>query len=292
MRTSPKFLVFALAAVVSAGTLFAREPAAPNTSLPRFALLPATRCDQTADVRQCHVARPKDWSSDEQRDVRDTMRRLTAREAVQGLLVAAQENGYNGFRRYTTDTKDDPTYGPVGTFNPGFVLFDAKIIGLTDAYFQTAHVRDPLSDYRYGDLILVHELAHAFDDRTASNEPEFRSVAGWVLKDSRWVYARRVKYPEYLSVYADTLTLYASGRYSEAWTKDRSFATSMRFPLPTIQSLASPRESFADVLAHLIVDPKAATYLEPELVQWFERHTFPGLIEKARRFDAADYDLF
>jgi hypothetical protein len=292
MRIEAKFLVFSLAAVVSVGHLAAREPGPRDPSRARFSFLPPARCDQAPDARQCVATQPKAWSAEEERDVRDAMRRLAAIDLVQGLLVAARENGYDGFRRYMTDTKDDPTYGPVGTFNPGFVLFDARVIGLTDAYFQTASVRDALSDYRYGDLILVHELAHAFDDRRASNEPGFKSVTGWVFQNDRWAYTHRVRYPEYLGVYADTLTLYASGRYSEAWRRDRSFATSMKFPLPTIQSLASPRESYADILAHLIVDPRATTYLKPEVVQWFDQHAFPVLVEKARLFKAADYDLF
>jgi hypothetical protein len=59
--------------------------------------------------------------------------------------------------------------------------------------------------------------------------------------------------------------------------------------LPTIESLASPGETFADILAHLIVDNGAPTYLKPEVVEWFESQIFPLLREKARRFNAADY---
>jgi hypothetical protein len=85
-------------------------------------------------------------------------------------------------------------------------------------------------------------------------------------------------------VYADTLTLYATGRYGEARKRDRSFATSMKVPLPTIQALASPDETFADILAHLILDDRAGAYLEPHVVRWFEADVFPALREKALRF--------
>jgi hypothetical protein len=288
-----KNLVLALlVAAAFSGQSFAREGATSASAAYGFSLLPAEKCNEARDVRQCLAARPKAWSADERRLIQEAMRRLTAHELVQGLLVGAQENGYSGLQRYSTYAKQDATHGPTPTFSPGFVLYISKVIGLTDAFFQTESVRDPISDYRFGDLTLVHELVHAFDDRQKSAEPGFRSVTGWAFKNNRWAYVNRVDYSEYLGVYANTLTLYASGRYGEARTRDRSFATSMRFPLPTIQSLARPDECFADILAHLIIDSRASTYLQPEVVEWFERNVFPALIENARRFKAADYELF
>lgn len=251
-------------------------------------LLPAAKCEEAPDVRQCVVAGPKEWSADERMVVEESLRRLAADELVQGLLVGAQENGYRGLRRYSTDTKRDAAYGPVPKFNPGFVLYTPKIIGITDAFFETRNVKDPISEYRFGDLILIHELAHAFDDRRGSTELGFTSMAGWVFRNNRWEYANPVSASAYNGVYAETVTLYARGRYGEAWTRDRSFATSMTFPLPTIQALATPGESFADILAHLIVDTRATTYLKPTVVGWFESNVFPTLRDKARRFKAAN----
>jgi hypothetical protein len=256
-----------------------------------FSLLPAAKCDEAYDVQQCLVARPKEWSTDERGAIQDSIGRLTAHALVQGLLVGARENGYDGLRRFASDTRHDPTHGPVPKFSPAFVLYRSKVIGITDAFFQTRNVRDPISDYPFGDLILVHELVHAFDDRRVSTELGFPSVTGWVFRNNRWEYANPVGFSAYNGVYAETLTLYARGRYAEAWTRDRSFATSMTFPLPTIQSLASPGEAFADILAHLIVDGKATTYLKPDVVRWFESNVYPALIEKARRFTAGDYHL-
>jgi hypothetical protein len=280
-----------IAAALLSGPTIAGE-AAIGRAAAGFSLLPAAKCAEARDVRECLTSRPKEWSADERRLIHDSMRRLAAHELVQGLLVGAQENGYKGLRRYSTDIKHDPDHGPVATFNPGFVLYSAKIIALTDAFFQTEDVRDPISDYRFGDFVLVHELVHAFDDRTKSSEPGFASVAGWTFRNNRWEYVNRVDLSEYLRVYGDTVTLYANGRYSDAFTRDRAFATSMKFPLPTIQSIARPDESFADILAHLIVDRTATTYLKPAVVEFFEDHVFPALRENARNFNAADYDLF
>lgn len=254
---------------------------------PGFALLPAAKCNDAVDGRQCAVAGPKEWSSDERRAMEDTMRRLIANELVRGILVSVQENGYNGFSRYATSTKLDPKFGQVAMFSPGFVVHVSKTIGITDAFFQTESVRDPISDYRYGDVILIHELVHAFDDRRRSADAQFRSVTGWMSKNDRWHYSNPVDRVEYHQVFADTLTFYSQGRHSDAWQRDRAFATSMAFPLPTIQSLVNPEESFADILAHLIVDPKASTYLKSEVIDWFAATVFPVLRENARRFNGS-----
>ncbi len=292
MRTELKIFVLFVAAAAVTRPTFAREGTTIGGSAPAFSLLSPTKCEEANDVRQCRTAQPKDWSTEDRRVVQEAMRRLKDHELVRGVLVGAQENGYRGLRRYSTDTQEDPTHGPVAKFNPGFVLYTSKVIGLTDAFFQTEDVRDPISDYRFGDFVLIHELIHAFDDRKKSSDRAFTTMTGWVFRNDRWEYVNRVGLSDYLGVYADTLTLYASGRYAEAWARDRSFATSLRFPLPTIQSLVRPDESFAGILAHLIVDSRAATYLKPELVEWFESNVFPTLRENAKRFNAADFDLF
>ena len=122
--------------------------------------------------------------------------------------------------------------------------------------------------------------------------PGFTAVSGWVFRNNRWDYDFPVSVSAYSGVFAESLTLYGRGHYGEARTRDRSFATTLAFPLPTLQSLASPGEAFADILAHLIVDRRAATYLKPDVVTGFEGNVFPVLIDKGRRFRPADYDLF
>ena len=286
------FLLALVAAAAAASHPSARERALTNGNVPGFTLLPAAKCGEASDARHCLVAGPKEWSADERQVIQETLRRLTANALVQGILVGAQDNGYAGLRRYATDTKQDPTYGLAPKFSPGFVHYPSRVIGITDAFFQTADLTDPISGYRFGDAILVHELIHAFDDRERSTDPGFTAVSGWVFRNNRWDYDFPVSVSAYSGVFAESLTLYGRGHYDEARTRDRSFATTLAFPLPTLQSLASPGEAFADILAHLIVDRRAATYLKPDVVTWFEGNVFPVLIDKGRRFRPADYDLF
>ena len=250
---------------------------------PQFALHPPARCADALDRAHCEASAPKAWTAQEQRAVNDTLERLAAHELARGVLAAAHAGGYTGLQRYRTDTQRNAAGVYVTKFGPAFVLFGPKIIGVTDAFFELAELQDPIGNYRIGDLVLLHELAHAYDDRALSTQPEFTALTGWQSIKGRWEYTNRVSISEYNGVYAETVTLYARGRSLEAWTRDRSFATKMRVPLPRIQALATPGESFADILAHLILDPEAATYLPEGVVKWFEQRVYPALRDHARK---------
>jgi hypothetical protein len=287
MERSMRFFVLALGlAATCAPHITSLEAKLDTAAASPYALafLPPAKCDEAPDMRQCLVASPKEWSDGERRAIEESLQRLTTSELVRGILVKAVENGYVGIRRYSSDTKREPSGAHVTKFSPGFVLYTSKVVGITDAFFETADMKDHISGYRFGDFILLHELIHAFDDRKESTRPGFTSATGWVFRNNRWVYTNSVGISEYNGVFADTLTLYARGRYADAWMRDRSFATAMRFPLPTIQSLATPGESFADILAHLILDPTAATYLKRPVIDWFETQVFPTLRHDASRF--------
>jgi hypothetical protein len=246
-----------------------------------FSFLPPLPCGQTPYHEQCRVARPKDWTVEERRHISDALDRLSAHELARGILAGARDNGYEGFQRYSTDTRRNESGEQVAKFSPGFVLFDAKTIGITDAFFEMADVRDPIAAYRLGDFVLLHELIHAFDDRQHSTAAGFTAATGWLQQNGRWAYTNRVSVSDYNGIFAETLTLYARGRYLDAWTRDRGFATTLAVPLPRIQSLATPAEAFADILAHLILDSTARSYLKPSVVAWFESDVFPALRARA-----------
>jgi hypothetical protein len=282
-------LLLLMMAASAAGQPSRPDGTATTGSATPFSLLPAANCDNALDVRHCMVAAPKDWIAEERQTIQAILHRLSGNELVQGILVGVRENGYSGLQRYASDTRHDAASGRVPKLSPGFVLYPARVIALTDLFFQTDDMKDSISGYLLGDVILMHELIHAFDDRTLSGEAGFTSVTGWQRRDGQWAYSYRVDYSGYHGVVAETMTLYARGRYRDAYARDRAFATSMRVPLPTIQSLATPEETFADVLAHLIVDPNATSYLKQEVVAWFEAHVFPTLRENARRYKAEDY---
>lgn len=265
--------------------LMAASAAAPLDA--PFALLPAATCDDRTDDRQCAVAGPKEWSAEERRAVADAMGRLRGFELARGVMAGARDNGFDGLRRYATATRRDPSVGRVSMFSPGFVLYGSRTIGITDAFFQIDTVHDTAAGYRFGDAVLLHELVHAFDDRQRSADATFRALAGWELKHDRWAYTNPVDVVRYRSVFAETLMLYARGQHGDARARDRSFATAMPVPLPTIQSLVNPDECFSDILTHLILDPTSRSYLRRDLVEWFEAHVFPELRAKARAVEAA-----
>jgi hypothetical protein len=257
---------YAIAALIGAALL-----------APELPMLPPARCAAAADTAHCEAAQPKSWTDDERITMRAAIERLSANELARGIVAGAVANGYRGLHRYVTDTQRHVNGGYETKFGPGFVLYAAKVIGVTDAYFWLAEMRDPRAGYRVADVVLLHELIHAYDDRERSIDREFTALAGWKFENGRWAYQNRVSWSAYNGVYAETLTLYARARYADAWERDRTFATSLAFPLPRIQSLVTPAEAFADILSHLILDPTSRDYLAPSMVEWFERRVFPAL---------------
>ena len=265
---------FVLAAVLSSGIVST------------FPLLPAARCSDAVDAAQCEAASPKEWTPEERQLVQASLDRLATTDLGRGILEGARANGYRGLQRYRAEVQRNAAGTYETKFGPGFVLYTPKIIGITDAFFELAAVRDARGGYRVGDLVLLHEIVHAFDDRKRSTAEEFTALTGWRLEKGRWQYTNRVSYSAYSGVYAETLTLYARGRYEDAWTRDREFATSLPVAVPRIQSLVTPAETFADVVAHLILDPTAREYLSPALVAWVQKNVFaprPPALQVRRR---------
>jgi hypothetical protein len=60
---------------------------------------------------------------------------------------------------------------------------------------------------------------------------------------------------------------------------NRSLALKLRpTRVPSIRATRSPAEAFAEIGAHLVLDPKARTYLPADIVDYFDRHVFvPGV---------------
>jgi hypothetical protein len=252
----------------------ASMPPAQDTAL---AFAPPAVCAEAPDRHHCEAASPQDWTAAERRIVEDALNRVLAHDLGRAIVERARTNGYRVLHRYRTDVQRNRSGQYESKFGPGFVLYPAKVIGITDAFFELAELRDARGGYRVGDLVLLHELVHAFDDRQRSIDTGFAALTGWKFEDGRWHYTNRVSYSGYSGVYAETLTLYARGRYDEAWSRDREFATSLPNPLPRLQSLVTPAESFADIVAHLILDPTAREYLAPPVVEWVEKHVFAAL---------------
>jgi hypothetical protein len=54
--------------------------------------------------------------------------------------------------------------------------------------------------------------------------------------------------------------------------------------VPSIQATRSPAEAFAEIGAHLVLDPKARAYLPAEIVAYFDREVFVSA-RPARRIE-------
>jgi len=46
-----------------------------------------------------------------------------------------------------------------------------------------------------------------------------------------------------------------------------------------MRALDSPSEAFAEIGAHLLLDPTVATYLKPEVTEYFRDRVFPAFAD-------------
>jgi hypothetical protein len=73
-------------------------------------------------------------------------------------------------------------------------------------------------------------------------------------------------------VNGERLKLITAGKHEADWQMSRSFAiVSLRGRLPSLHALEGYREAFAEVGAHLLLDPHSRKQFEPRVVQYFER---------------------
>ena len=66
-------------------------------------------------------------------------------------------------------------------------------------------------------------------------------------------------------------------------TLNRSLALKLRpTRVPSIRATRTPAEAFAEIGAHLVLDPKARTYLPADIVAYFDRQIFVAARPAAR----------
>jgi hypothetical protein len=107
-----------------------------------------------------------------------------------------------------------------------------------------------------------------------SESAEFAALIGFVSAGAKLRFAASTE-SEVLALtrYGDAITRVPAGNRVELWRTSRSFALQMRpVRIPSMQSLQSPGEAFADIGSHLILDRRARRYLPKQIVAYFDKH--------------------
>lgn len=144
-----------------------------------------------------------------------------------------------------------------------------KSINISDFVFFAGAPRDPISGYDFAQKTFVHELAHAYDNGTIG--ADFLELVGWQQVDGAWT-LRGVDMAEVNSTYAEVKRIGFEGlndppKLVEAMRLNRDYG--MKHGFPTVYAMTNPSECFAEIAAHILVDPAHARYLSFDVVEWF-----------------------
>ena len=156
---------------------------------------------------------------------------------------------------------------------------------MSDLAFLNDFPSDPISGYNVLQKTFVHELSHAFDGGTISND--FLELTGWEQHEGRWS-LKGVDMDKVRSTYAEIKKLAWEGLNENKTEKivaalklNRDFGMANGFP--TTYAMITLSECFAEVASHFLVDPIYSTYMNQEVVLWFKEHFFPKISTSAKQ---------
>ena len=221
----------------------------------------------------CAIAAPQEWTAGETALVSGALDEIVGTDLGRQIIDRALSNGFRTIRRFARGARldgersyqlDAPTVATTHHDEAN----DIKTIDLTDRFFERQSLRDQFSGppgYLLTTEVLAHELVHAVDlDQRYSGTETFRRGV-------------RLGMPAALQADVDAANaarraLVDAGRHTDDWYASRSFAVvRLRGRLPSLHALEGYREAFAEVGAHLVLDPNARTQFEPRVIQYFTR---------------------
>ena len=241
-----------------------------------FTFAPGDCARSTAD---CTLRMPQEWTTTELDLVRRAIDEIVDKPAGKDIVRRTQARGVRVLRRYnvglTSNSEAVPAIVASLRRSPAFIGIDVN-----DRFFANGSNRDRFSGkpgYLLAAQLLLHECMHAVDEW--STKPEFVSLVGFVRTGERWRFA--VKTPDEVTALVrfdkDLASFEKSGDWEAEWRINRTLALGMRpVRVPTMQSIRSPAEAFAEVGSHLILDQAARRYLPSDLVAYFDANVFVG----------------
>src|SRR5262245_5272007 len=228
----------------------------------------------------CHERGPRSWKRHEIESLHTAIDDVLQRPLGPAVIRESQRRGADVLQRYTLGTENDGTVSHI--VNSAFHSSSdgRSFIEVTDRFFEKGGKRDQRSRYLLQTRILLHELFHAIDDqgqRFSMANDEFASLIGLIYIDNGWRRINATESEEQIQydVANRIKQLLTKNQYEDAWNTGRVYATRPEIALPSIRALDSPAEAFAEIGAHLLLDPAVATYLKPQVIDYFRDRVFP-----------------
>jgi len=221
-------------------------------------------------VAYCEARAPQSWEPREIQVVRSALDEIAANPLGRAVIARARAHGYLAFRRFRHYAVRHPDgrieTRPTVSASAHTSVFGVNSIDVNDLFFNYAGAVDGFSGtpgYALPAAILLHELVHGMDQGTYSESTEFRERMGLAIRSEeerrQWARFRDEK-----------IRLLTDGQYEAAWRIDRTYAiTILNGRLPTMAAVQDPVEAFAEIGAHLVLDPNAPKQIDPRVVDYF-----------------------
>ena len=292
MRQRLAASIVTAAAVLAAGVARsspAQQPAAPQPTAPavgRFAYVTGSCADVIPPY--CNVATGLAWTPAETSTLDVIFQEITSSE--HGRLVVTRALALWGtapeIRRFGVCLSPTGIVEPIAASR--YVYGQTHFFFLCDSFFRQNGLRDRHSGspgYRLQAEIMAHELFHVVDQsgrRFSRAGNEFAELVGlrpvpgypgaWIPTD--------ITAPE--AAENDRVRLNINRIFAAdieaAIDASRTYALGFRLKsFPSLVAMTSPSEAFAEIGAHLLLDPTARQYLDADVVAYFDHTVFPSL---------------
>jgi hypothetical protein len=233
-------------------------------------------------ARDCQSRGPKAWTDDEASLVSAALNAIAARPIGRLVLDRVALHGVTTLRRFSTGAPDQKDIRSASA-----AQFDrrppAHAIDIHDLYFTYRGVRDRFSGrpgYLLTAEILLHECFHVLDE--GKDSLAMAGLAGFSRSGTGWHFS--ILTAEDVVVFNSLSAAIARGQGDDQ-TLNRSLALKLRpTRVPSIRATRSPVEAFAEIGAHLVLDPNARLYLPADIVAYLDRAVFVP-VRRARRLE-------
>ncbi|HEU4935334.1 MAG TPA: hypothetical protein VFT39_02695 [Vicinamibacterales bacterium] len=226
----------------------------------------------------CQIREPKEWTDAEASVVSAALDAIAATPLGRLVLDRVALQGVTTLRRFRTGApgpRDDLGVGSTAQFDR---TSPAHAIDIHDLYFSYRGVRDRFSGqpgYLQTAEILLHECFHVLDDGTGSLA--MARLAGFNRSATGWHFSILTTEDALVfnTMSAADKQLRAGDRSVDVLRLDRSLALKLRpTRVPSLRATRNPAEAFAEIGAHLVLDPRARRYLPADIVSYFDRQIF------------------
>ena len=247
------------------------------TDIQGFKLQPWKDC--ASDI-PCEIIEPKDWSYGEIEFVSNALIKFRS-GGLRHILNTIQSFGYNTIERssfwYFLRFDFEKIFAHDRTSETSAVTIESEERGtivLTDTFFNEPVKIDPISGENHQEIILLHELAHAYDlHRVFSTSQEFLNLSGFEI-DNIVPTFKKITLKEIKDANLEFDELRSNKKFLEAHNMGREIG--IKNGLPRLYSLSNPSEAFADIVAFIYFDKNAENYLSSELIEYIDRTVLKG----------------